>query len=149
MSFECPAVPCQIHATCVAIGERSLLIVGHSGAGKSALALQLMAFGAELVADDRCALSDSPHGVLVRRPDGLPEAIEARGIGVLSAPCTGPTLLTAVLDLDHMTEERIPELRSTQIGSHEVRLLHGCAASHLPAALFHFLKHGFHGSMGT
>jgi len=41
------------HATTVAVAGRGLMIEGPSGSGKSALALELMAFGAELVADDR------------------------------------------------------------------------------------------------
>jgi len=149
MSFECPTIPCQIHATCVAAKGRGLLIVGPSGSGKSALALQLMAFGAELVADDRCDLSDSPQGILAKRPERLPEAIDARGLGVLSAPCVGPTLLAGVLDLECATQDRIPQLHEVQIGRHQVPLLHSFDASHMPAALFHFLKHGFHGSMGA
>jgi len=42
-----------IHASCVAVDGKGLLITGASGSGKSALALQLMAFGAHLIADDR------------------------------------------------------------------------------------------------
>ena len=35
-----------LHASCVAVAGRGLLIAGASGSGKSALALDLMAFGA-------------------------------------------------------------------------------------------------------
>lgn len=42
-----------LHASCVALDGRGLLILGPSGSGKSALALELMALGADLVADDR------------------------------------------------------------------------------------------------
>ncbi|MEO1532556.1 MAG: serine kinase, partial [Pseudomonadota bacterium] len=48
-----PAVPDPLHASAVALGERGLLILGPSGAGKTRLALELVALGAELVADDR------------------------------------------------------------------------------------------------
>ena len=41
-----------IHATCVAIEGRGVLIVGPSGSGKSDLALRLIDRGAALVADD-------------------------------------------------------------------------------------------------
>lgn len=149
MSFHCKHIPCQVHATCVVVDGRGLLIVGRSGAGKSALALQLMAFGATLVADDYCDLTSCANGVMASRPDSLPEAIEARSVGLLAAPCAGPTLLAAVLDLDCPTDERLPALQYSQLGDHEVPYIKGSTASHLPAALFHFLKHGFHASMWT
>ena len=45
-----------VHASCVALDRRAVLLRGASGCGKSALALQLMALGATLVADDRVIL---------------------------------------------------------------------------------------------
>ena len=42
----------NLHASCIAVHGRGVLILGPSGAGKSSLALQLMALGADLVADD-------------------------------------------------------------------------------------------------
>ena len=41
-----------LHASCVAIGDLAVLIQGHSGAGKSDLALRLVDRGAKLVSDD-------------------------------------------------------------------------------------------------
>lgn len=148
MFSGCPTLPCQIHASCVAIAGRGVLIVGRSGSGKSALALQLMAYGAELVADDRCDLSATARGVQARRPEGLPEGIEARGLGVLAATCIGPTRITAVVDMDETAHERMPPMKTALIGQHQVPILHFNNQPHMPAALFHFLKYGFHGSMG-
>ena len=45
-----------VHASCIAHRGRGLLILGPSGAGKSTLALEMMAYGAALVADDRTVL---------------------------------------------------------------------------------------------
>ena len=45
-----------LHATCVAFGANAVLILGAAGSGKSALALQLMALGCDLVSDDRTAV---------------------------------------------------------------------------------------------
>ena len=39
-----------VHASCIAHHGRGLLILGPSGAGKSTLALEMMAYGAVLVA---------------------------------------------------------------------------------------------------
>ncbi len=148
MPFECPSLPCQLHATCVALDGRGLLIVGRSGVGKSTMALQLMTLGAELVADDRCDVSSSPLGVIASRPDNMPQAIEARGVGLLSAPCIGPTPIEAVLDLDGVVQDRLPQLRYAAIGHYNLPLLELSTQTNMPAVLFHFLKYGFHGSMG-
>ncbi|MGR3805256.1 HPr kinase/phosphorylase [Marinibacterium profundimaris] len=74
-----------LHASCVAINDRAVLILGPSGSGKSTLALQLMAYGARLVGDDRIRLSVE-GGALVAWPGpGLSGLIEARGMGILRA----------------------------------------------------------------
>ena len=49
----------QIHATCIALDGRGVLLRGPSGSGKSDMALRLIDAGAELVADDRVDL-DAP-----------------------------------------------------------------------------------------
>ena len=48
--------PLIMHATCVDVNGSGVLIVGHSGSGKSSLAINLLALGSKLVADDQCAL---------------------------------------------------------------------------------------------
>ncbi len=45
-----------VHATCVAILGRGVLLLGESGSGKSSLALRLIDRGAMLVGDDRICL---------------------------------------------------------------------------------------------
>jgi predicted ATPase len=48
----------ELHASCVAIDERALLLVGPSGSGKSTLAMAMTEAGFKLVSDDRifCSL---------------------------------------------------------------------------------------------
>ncbi|MFN3389305.1 MAG: HPr kinase/phosphorylase, partial [Allosphingosinicella sp.] len=46
-----------VHASCVAIGGRAVLIAGRSGSGKSDLALRLIDRGARLVSDDYTILT--------------------------------------------------------------------------------------------
>ena len=48
-----------LHATCVTLGDRGMLITGPSGIGKSDLALRLIDGGAKLVADDAKAESSA------------------------------------------------------------------------------------------
>ena len=50
------AEACVMHASCVSYENHAVLILGPSGIGKSSLALQLMALGAVLVADDKTCL---------------------------------------------------------------------------------------------
>ncbi len=54
--------PVNIHASCVAIGNKGVLLLGKSGAGKSDLALRLIDGGAKLVADDRTILFAKRRG---------------------------------------------------------------------------------------
>lgn len=75
-----------LHATCVAIDGRAVLIEGRSGEGKSDLALRLIDRGAVLVSDDYtvCARTD---GVLQgSAPANIAGKIEVRGIGVIDMP---------------------------------------------------------------
>jgi serine kinase of HPr protein (carbohydrate metabolism regulator) len=62
------------------------LIEGPSGSGKSDLALRALDAGFRLVADDRTLVWTSAGAVYGRAPDPLTGLIEARGIGILSAP---------------------------------------------------------------
>ena len=49
----------NIHATCVSLNSKGVLILGDSGSGKSDLALRLITlFSAKLVSDDRIEVSD-------------------------------------------------------------------------------------------
>ena len=48
-----PSAGAQLHGSVVAAGGRAVLITGAAGAGKTTLALEMIALGAELVADDR------------------------------------------------------------------------------------------------
>ena len=63
-----------LHASCVAWQGRGALILGRSGAGKSALALQLMAFGADLVSDDRTELLAEADVLTARAPATINQA---------------------------------------------------------------------------
>ena len=72
-----------VHATCVALGEAVVLLLGASGAGKSDLALRLIDDGARLVADDRVALGVQSGRLVATAPAGLPRALEVRGMGLM------------------------------------------------------------------
>ncbi len=90
-----------LHASCVAIDGRAVLIEGRSGEGKSDLALRLIDRGAALVADDYtiCTRRD---GVLHAKPPAtIAGKIEVRGIGLVTLPHTDSAavaLLVTIFD---------------------------------------------------
>lgn len=131
-----------VHASCVSIGGRAVLIMGPSGAGKSALALQLMALGAGLVADDRCALSRRGAGLIARAAPNLAGLIEARGVGILHAPAVAEAVVHLVVDLSQPEPDRLPPRRSVTLLDATCDLVFGSQAAHFPAAILCYLKYG-------
>lgn len=131
-----------IHGTAIAVDGAGLLILGVSGAGKSSLALQLIALGAGLIADDQVAVVAEGDEVILRKPAGLPAAIEARGVGVLNAPMVEGGALRAVVDLDLTEAARLPVPRLRRIAGVEVDVIANAPSPHFPSAVLLYLKHG-------
>ena len=73
----------QIHATCIALDDTGILLLGDAGAGKSDLALRLIDEGAYLIADDRVNLRVEAGHLLASAPPALAGKIEVRGIGIV------------------------------------------------------------------
>ncbi|WP_363284203.1 HPr kinase/phosphatase C-terminal domain-containing protein [uncultured Sphingomonas sp.] len=72
-----------IHASCVAIDGRAVLIEGRSGTGKSDLALRLIDRGAQLVSDDYTMLLRRGDDLIAKPPANLAGKMEIRGIGIV------------------------------------------------------------------
>ena len=132
-----------IHASAVAVEGRGLLILGASGSGKSSLALELMALGADLVADDRVAVTPDPGGGPPRLdpPPALAGRIEARGIGILAAPWVSARAVMAV-DLDRIETARLPEPREIVIAGASLPCLSKVETPAFAAMLLSVLKGG-------
>ncbi|NNE86452.1 MAG: serine kinase [Silicimonas sp.] len=124
-----------MHASAVAFGNAGLLITGASGSGKSTLALQLISIGARLVADDRVLVAPLAEGGLhLKAPDALFGLIEARGLAVLKAePVTA--IARAVVDLDSVEKDRIPNLKEIVIAGETLRLFSKVESPAFPAML--------------
>lgn len=129
-----------LHATSVAVAGRGLLIRGASGSGKSGLALELMARGATLVADDRTIVRRTGEVLCLSVPEAIRGLIEARGLGILSAEATEDVPLAAILDLDVAETHRLPPIRMTRVLGLDVPLLHNSASQYFPAQLVQYLK---------
>lgn len=131
-----------LHGTAVALDGHGVLILGPSGSGKSALAVQMMALGAGLIADDSTWVWRDGDGLWVRAPDSLPQAIEVRGIGLIRAPLTPPAPLRLVVDLGTPAPERLPLPQTRAILGHSVALIHKIEGAHFPAALVQYVRGG-------
>ncbi|PRY19865.1 Hpr(Ser) kinase/phosphatase [Aliiruegeria haliotis] len=110
-----PPTSVILHASTVALGDGGLLILGPSGAGKSSLALDLIALGAELVADDRTHVRTSNGELVATAPESIAGRIEARHVGLLTIPFRTNVPLALAIDLGQPEPERLPPRRTTEI----------------------------------
>jgi HPr kinase/phosphorylase len=131
-----------LHATTVAVDSRGLLILGPSGSGKSSLALQMIALGAELIADDQSLLVRHGTDLVAHCPPILVGRIEARGLGILACPARASARLVLAIDLGVEESHRLPPRRSVSFLGATLDLVFRSQGSHLPAALMCYLKGG-------
>ncbi len=106
-----------VHASCVSIGGRGVLIGGRSGSGKSDLALRLIDRGARLVSDDYTLVRRSGGELLGSAPETIAGKMEVRGIGILELQAEANVPIALFIDLDQ-SPQRLP-------GSGEERMVAG------------------------
>ncbi len=75
-----------LHASCVAVDGRAVLIEGLSGSGKSDLALRLIDRGAVLVSDDYTIVRRIAGKLAACAPPNIAGLIEVRGVGLVPMP---------------------------------------------------------------
>jgi len=131
-----------LHASCVDFEGRGVLILGSAGSGKSGLTLQLMAFGAALVADDRVELCQENGHLIAKAPATIKGLVEARGVGILQATTVPQTRLALVVNMDAEEEARLPECHWYEICDCKLPCLHRVDAAYFPAAVFQMLRGG-------
>lgn len=102
------AVGNPLHASCVVIGGRALLIAGRSGSGKSDLALRLIDRGAALLSDDYTQLTAHGGRLIASPPHSIAGKIELRGVGIIDIGHVDEAPVALLLDLDR-SPERLPE----------------------------------------
>jgi serine kinase of HPr protein (carbohydrate metabolism regulator) len=94
-------LPTNIHATALVLGDRGVLIVGPSGAGKTTLALTLIDRFlsnerlARLVGDDQLFIAGRGGRLVVSCPPAIAGLAEIRGVG----PWPLRALASAVIDV--------------------------------------------------
>jgi HPr kinase/phosphorylase len=131
-----------VHGSAVALAGRGVLILGASGAGKSALALRLIGRGAALVADDRVVLERRGAALVARAPEPLAGMIEARGLGILRAPAVPEAPLALAVDLDATPAARMPHHATITFMGIPIRLISGREVPNLDLALTLLLQNG-------
>ncbi len=103
----------RLHASCVAIDGRAVLIEGLSGSGKSDLALRLIDRGATLVSDDYTSLRRDGTRLLANAPPNIVGQIEVRGLGIVALPHAANVPVALVISVGEPVE-RLPEDGRTQ-----------------------------------
>ena len=104
----------RVHATCVAIGGRAVLLLGASGSGKSDLALRLIDRGAVLVSDDQTDLATVAGTVYASAPATIAGLIEVRGVGIVTLPFVTQVPLALAVRLGEPVM-RMPETGLTEV----------------------------------
>ncbi|WOJ89833.1 hypothetical protein RZS28_00520 [Methylocapsa polymorpha] len=144
-----------VHASAVAIKEAAVLIRGQSGAGKSSLALALIAaaenagFFARLIGDDRINLENHGGRLIARGHPLILGRIERRGQGILEIPFLAAAVVGLVIDLDPPDQlaARYPEpdrdrIRLSGVSLPFIRLNQDSAASDLALTVLQLFHSG-------
>ncbi|MEM7438109.1 MAG: serine kinase [Pseudomonadota bacterium] len=129
------------HGTAIASHGRGLFVLGPSGSGKSGLALQLIALGADLVSDDQVMLTPQDGQILMSAPGPIAGQIEARGLGLLRVACTEVNL-SMVVDLGSPSPARLPEPDRCRVLTQDYPLIRGADVPNLAFGLWVWLQHG-------
>ena len=112
----------SVHASAVRVGDRTVLIRGPSGSGKSRLAFNLILAGragqlppAVLVGDDRVHLDTLAGELWVRPAPELAGLIEIRGLGIRRCDFAIKAIVGIVVDLAAGDAERLPPPEALEI----------------------------------
>jgi serine kinase of HPr protein (carbohydrate metabolism regulator) len=122
-----------VHASCVAIDGRAVLLAGPSGSGKSDLALRLIDRGAVLVSDDYTELMPDRGRLLASPPEPIAGRIEVRGVGILEREWIGGVSVCLLVDLSRAAD-RLPEPETRMLAGVAIPVI-GLSALEASAAI--------------
>ncbi|KPQ07702.1 MAG: HPr kinase/phosphorylase PtsK [Rhodobacteraceae bacterium HLUCCA12] len=119
--------------------QAGILITGPSGSGKTALALALIAQGAQLVADDQTLVCRVDDALYARAPRAIAGLMEVRGMGLARLNTRRLARLRLVIDLGEGPPQRLPPAQSRTIAGVALALLHRPSPRLLPLAIRHYM----------
>ena len=150
MIAPAPGDPLIRHASAVVFGPGGtdpapfgVLIEGPSGSGKSALALQLIALGATLVADDRTRIAARDGWPWLYAPERMRGVIEARGVGLLAVPHLTAAPLRLIVDMGEVETARLPEPLDRDLFGQRIRYLRRVDGPHFAGSIVALWKGGW------
>lgn len=104
-----------VHASCVLVGARAVLIRGPAGSGKSQLALALIDAArsgrlpfTRLLADDRVRLVTAHGRLIASAPEATRGLIEVRGLGIRRMEYEPSAVVGLLVDLAASDAARLP-----------------------------------------
>lgn len=98
----------NLHASCVALDGRAVLICGPSGSGKSDLALRLLDRGFSLVSDDRTIIRKEGGKLIATAPNTIKGKLEVRGVGIVEVDSIASAPVAMVVELTSEIQ-RLPD----------------------------------------
>lgn len=129
--FKKPAnSPGLVHATCLLLGSRAILLRGTSGSGKSRLAGTILHAAksagrfACLVADDQIEIQAVNGRLLIGVPENIAGLREHAGIGILEEPYERRAIAGLVVDLimNDRESRRMPDLATLMTSIENIHL---------------------------
>lgn len=114
----------HIHASCVELSGKGLLLLGNAGAGKSSFALSLINRGFTLVGDDQVCIFPDDGKLRAQPAESLKGLLEVRGIGILQMLYSSSCTIEYLIDLvPGFCAERLPDQKTMMIYNAPLRTL--------------------------
>ena len=97
----------RIHGSSVAVEDNGILIIGHSGSGKSDLALRLIDSGGTLISDDQTLCLKKQNEIFLFSIEAIYGLLEVRDMGIIKVPYVENVKMKIIVSLVQKKTERL------------------------------------------